>query len=67
MIDAAVQEQQNVFEGIHLCPICRKLFLQEKALYRHVVQAHDDGQYLSFNLHADLYQRWQDRIPKCRQ
>jgi hypothetical protein len=55
------------FEGLHLCPICRKLYTQEKALFRHVVLAHADGEYLSYNLRAELYERWQERIPRCNQ
>jgi len=55
------------FESLHLCPICRKLYTQEKALFRHVILAHADGEYLSYNLRAELYERWQERIPRGNQ
>lgn len=56
-------ETDNLYDGPNLCPFCRKLFMQEKALYRHIVTAHADREYMSYNLHADLYHRWQERIP----
>lgn len=55
------------FEELHVCPICRKFFIEEKSLYKHILDAHQDQQYMSFDLHADLYERWQGRIPRCNQ
>lgn len=55
------------FEELHVCPICRKFFTEEKLLYRHILQAHQDQQYMSYDMQADLYERWQDRIPRCSQ
>ncbi|MFO7322515.1 MAG: hypothetical protein DIU68_012345 [Chloroflexota bacterium] len=51
-------------EPIMSCPVCQKLFLEEKQLYRHIVQAHQDGEYMSYTFQADLYERWQERIPR---
>jgi hypothetical protein len=67
MLNLDVENQFTPFEGIHVCPICRKMFTLEKELYRHVIHAHQDKQYMSYDLHADLYERWQERIPKPRQ
>lgn len=57
----------TTFEGLHVCPVCRKLYLREKELYLHILKAHQDGQYMAYTFRADLYQRWQNRIPKCKQ
>jgi uncharacterized C2H2 Zn-finger protein len=59
--------QETQFENLHICPVCSKLFFNEKALYGHILQSHRDGQYMSYNMNADLYQRWQERIPRPRQ
>lgn len=54
-------------DQLYICPICRKCFGEEKALYRHIIQVHDDKQYMSYDMRADMYQRWQNRLPECRQ
>lgn len=59
--------QEDSAEAIQFCPFCQKLFMQEKALYKHIVQAHSDREYMSHTFHADLYARWQDRIPRLEQ
>ena len=62
----AVNEQENSLDGpggFQLCPVCRKLFLSETGMYKHIIDVHKDGEYLSYNLQATLYQRWQGRYP----
>ena len=51
-------------DELHLCPVCRKLFVQEKAMYHHILRVHRDREYLSYNLRAGLYERWQERLPR---
>lgn len=48
---------------VHICPICGKLYHQPKAMYRHIMRAHPVGQQMALDLQADLYRRWQQRIP----
>ena len=54
-------------EGLHVCPTCAKMYLEEKALYLHIMRAHGDGQQMAFDLQADLYRRWQSRLPRLDQ
>jgi hypothetical protein len=54
-------------DSLQFCPFCHKLFMQEKALYKHIVQAHRDGEYMSYTFHANLYARWQERFPRLDQ
>lgn len=54
-------------DDIHICPVCGKLFRQPKAMYRHIMRAHPSGQQMAFDLQADLYRRWQQRIPRLDQ
>lgn len=49
------------------CPVCSKVFTNRKQMYLHIMKAHKDGQTLSYDFQADLYQRWQERIPRPRQ
>ncbi len=62
-------EQTAPTEGddIHICPVCGKLFHQPKPMCRHIMRAHPSGQQLAFDLQADLYRRWQQRIPRVAQ
>lgn len=51
-------------DAVQFCPFCHKLFMQEKPLFKHIVQAHRNGEYMAYSFHADLYSRWQDRNPR---
>lgn len=53
-------------DELSTCPVCHKLFLQEKSLYRHIMNAHPNGQELAVDLHADMYSRWQERLPRTQ-
>jgi uncharacterized C2H2 Zn-finger protein len=53
--------------GLHVCPVCSKMFLEAKSMYLHVMRVHPDGQRLAYNLRADLYKRWQERLPRISQ
>ncbi len=53
--------------GLHICPICAKIYLEEKPMYMHIMRAHQDGQRMAYDLRADLYRRWQERIPRSTQ
>jgi hypothetical protein len=55
------------FEDLHVCPVCQKYFVEEKAMYQHVLQAHEDQQYMAYDMQADMYERWQDRHPRVEQ
>ena len=59
--------QEAHLDNVNTCPVCGKLFFNEKALYGHILHVHRDGQYMSYNLNADLYKRWQDRIARPQQ
>lgn len=61
------EEHSAEVTGLHICPVCSKLFLQNKAMYLHIMRVHPDGQRLAFDLRADLYRRWQERVPRVNQ
>ncbi|MBZ0288699.1 MAG: hypothetical protein K8I30_13865 [Anaerolineae bacterium] len=61
------EERESEVTGLHICPVCTKLFIQQKALYLHIMHVHQDGQRLAFDLRADLYSRWQERVPRVNQ
>ncbi|MGQ9888748.1 MAG: hypothetical protein ACUVSX_09700 [Aggregatilineales bacterium] len=54
-------------DDVHICPVCGKLFRQPKAMYLHIMRAHPSGQQMAFDLQADLYRRWQQRILRLDQ
>ena len=54
-------------DGLHVCPICAKMYMEEKALYFHIMQVHEDNQRMAYDLEADLYRRWQQRVPRYDQ
>lgn len=58
-------DYSDSFEPLMTCPICQKLFTQEKPLYQHIVRVHGDGEYMSYSFQAQLYERWQQRLPRC--
>lgn len=60
-------ETVHTDDDIHICPVCGKLFHQPKAMYRHIMIAHPSGQQMALDLQADLYRRWQQRIPRLDQ
>jgi hypothetical protein len=62
-----VEDHVEAVESLHVCPACAKMFLEEKTLYLHIMRAHQDGQRLAYDLRADLYRRWQERIPRRNQ
>ncbi|MBZ0291365.1 MAG: hypothetical protein K8L99_02250 [Anaerolineae bacterium] len=53
-------------DELSTCPICHKLFLQEKKLYLHIMHVHPHSQQFAFDLQADMYKRWQDRLPRAQ-
>ncbi len=53
--------------GIHICPVCSKMYLDKKAMYLHVMRVHPEGDRLAHYLRADLYKRWQERLPRVSQ
>jgi hypothetical protein len=57
-------DDHSDIDGLHSCPVCNKLFIQEKALYLHIMRVHPDGQRLALDLRADMYMRWQERLPR---
>ncbi len=59
--------QTDISETVQFCPFCQKLFMQEKALFKHIVQAHRNGEYMAYSFRADMYSRWQDRLPRLDQ
>lgn len=61
------EDQVLDIDGLHVCPTCAKLFMEEKALYLHIMRVHTDGQQLAYDLEADLYRRWQNRLPRLEQ
>ena len=61
------EDHVEAVETLHVCPICTKMYMEEKALYLHIMRAHADGQRMAFDLRADLYRRWQERIPRRNQ
>jgi hypothetical protein len=61
------EEHNCEVTGLHICPVCSKMFLEEKNLYLHIMRAHKDGQSLAYDLRADLYKRWQERVPRVEQ
>lgn len=56
--------QTETTEALQFCPFCQKLFTQEKLLFKHIVGAHKDCEYMSYSFHANLYSRWQERNPR---
>ncbi len=62
-----VDEEHEELEGLHSCPVCQKLFLKEKAMYLHIMRVHAHGQQMAFDLRADMYMRWQERLPRMSQ
>jgi hypothetical protein len=62
-----VEDHVEEVDGLHVCPICAKMYLEEKAMYLHIMRAHQDGQRMAYDLRADLYRRWQERIPRHHQ
>lgn len=60
-------ETHEELDGLHTCPVCQKLFLKEKNMYLHIMRVHPDGQQMAFDLHADMYIRWQERLPRMSQ
>lgn len=54
-------------DGLHICPVCGKLFLEAKSMFRHIMRAHPDSQTLAMDLRVDMYRRWQDRNPRLSQ
>lgn len=67
MITVEHSGQTETADSIQFCPFCQKLFTQEKALFKHVLQAHRNGEYMSYSFHADMYARWQQRLPHMDQ
>jgi uncharacterized C2H2 Zn-finger protein len=61
------RKEQPLEEGLHICPVCDKIFLDRKTMFGHILRAHEDGQRLAYDLKADLYERWQDRIQRPAQ
>lgn len=61
------EDHTEQVDGLHVCPICAKLYLEEKTMYLHIMRAHEDNQRMAFDLRADLYRRWQERIPRRSQ
>ena len=59
-----VEDPAEHIEDLHVCPVCTKMYMEEKALYLHIIKAHQDGERLAYDLRADLYRRWQERIPR---
>ena len=59
--------QADTAETVQFCPFCQKLFLQEKALFKHIVQTHRDREYMAHSFRADMYSRWQERLPRLDQ
>lgn len=62
-----LDEYEDDIDGLHSCPVCNKLFIQEKAMYLHIMRVHPDGQRMAFDLQADMYIRWQERMPRVNQ
>lgn len=60
-------DQNPEMTGLHVCPVCSKLFLSEKAMYLHIMRAHKDAHRLAYSLRADMYKRWRDRHPRVNQ
>ena len=54
-------------ENMLLCPVCAKIHTDEKGLYLHIMRAHPEDQRMAYDLHADLYRRWQKRSPQFDQ
>ena len=59
-----LEDHITTLENMQFCPVCSKLCLEEKGLYLHIMRAHPEDQHLAYRLHADLYRRWQERIPQ---
>lgn len=62
-----IEDHDRDITGIHACPVCNKIFFEEKAMYLHIMRAHRDNEQLAYDLRADLYQRWQKRMPRVSQ
>lgn len=62
-----IEDQTLDVEGLNICPVCAKMYMEEKALLLHVMHVHHDSQRLAHDLQADLYRRWQQRIPRYEQ
>lgn len=60
-------EYDHDVDGLHSCPVCNKLFIEEKAMYLHIMRVHPDGQQMAFDFQADMYIRWQERMPRINQ
>ena len=54
-------------DGIHVCPVCAKMYMEEKAFYFHIMTTHQEGEQLAHELEADLYRRGQNRLPRVNQ
>jgi hypothetical protein len=59
-----LEEHLAELESLHMCPVCAKMYLEEKGLYLHIMRAHQEDQRLAYDLRADLYKRWQERVPR---
>jgi uncharacterized C2H2 Zn-finger protein len=62
-----VEDHVTEVDGLHVCPVCAKMFLEERALYQHIIRAHQQGEQMAYDMRADLYRRWQERIPRYSQ
>jgi uncharacterized C2H2 Zn-finger protein len=58
------EDHDTEVNGMHVCPVCAKMFMEEKAFYGHIMCAHPDSQRMAHDMRADLYRRWQERIPR---
>jgi uncharacterized C2H2 Zn-finger protein len=67
MIQVEHSGQTESVETVQFCPFCQKLFMQEKPLFKHIVDAHRNCEYMSYSFRADMYARWQERIPRLEQ
>lgn len=62
-----VDKDYHELEELSTCPVCHKLFLKEKSLYLHIMRVHPTNQQFACDLRADMYRRWQDRLPRMSQ
>ncbi len=59
-----VEDHIEEVDGLHICPVCAKMYMVEKLLYQHIMIAHQDGERMAYDMQADLYRRWQERNPR---
>ena len=60
-------ELEPEISGLHICPVCGKIYMEEKAMYLHITRAHQEAQRLAYDFQADMYRRWQNRLPRLDQ